>query len=66
MNKLPYERWLHLVRLVLLSTGHFKPGLVLHEQSWKHYWESGYKPGDAVKEDLGYDVVIPFNTPLEG
>jgi hypothetical protein len=48
-----YARWLVCLRKALLSTGCFENGVYPCSKSWRHYYDSGYSPFRAAKEDTG-------------
>jgi len=56
-NSLKYHRWLTRVKHALVAAGVFKiPNYIwsinLCEKSWKHYFDDGFTPIEAVLDDI--------------
>lgn len=50
-----YNKWLKQLKGMLLSTGHFEKGVTLNRKSWKHFFDCGYTPYEAIQIDFGYN-----------
>jgi hypothetical protein len=58
MNKLSFFEWFLRVKYALVAAGVFKRGnygvqhIKLDEKSWKHFYDDGFSPIEAVIEDI--------------
>lgn len=56
-----YPLWVWRLKVIMISQRLIKSTQKLTEDIYKNYWEEGYKPIEALKEDLGIDCIkYPF------
>lgn len=64
--KISYNAWRDSVSRILVGQGHVKHERKIAPDIYMPYYEDGYSPAKAVREDLGinaihfYDVRSPF------
>jgi len=55
--KINYERWRDSVCRILVSQGHVSHESKIAPDIYMPYYEDGYSPAKAVREDLGMNAI---------
>lgn len=53
--KYPFGLWLSELSYIMGQWGYgFNQFSFLDKEAWRDYWEDGYSPEEAIREDLSY------------